>query len=80
MYNQEKGGYNLEWESRDDFDKWLTHEQAAIGIKIRLSKTCYSKNNKLYLKGEIFCYTCNGTGGKKYHIKMTARERKIDSK
>ena len=80
MYDREEGGYNLEWESRDDFDKWLTHEQATIGIEIQLSKTHYSKNNKLYLKGEIFYYACNGTGGKKHHMKTTAHERKIDSK
>ncbi len=80
IYNQEEGGYNLEWKSRDNFDKWLTHEQAAIGIEIRLSKTRYSKNNKLYSKGEIFCCMRNRTGGKKHHMKMTACERKIDSK
>src|SRR5260370_31954656 len=79
-YNQEEGGYNLEWESRDNFNKWLTHEQATIGIEIRLSKIRYSKNNKLYSKGEIFCCACNGTGGKKHHMKTTVRERKIDSK
>ncbi len=79
-YDREEGSYNLEWESRDDFDKWLTHEQATIGIEIRLSKTRYSKNNKLYSKGEIFCCAHNGTGGKKHHMKMTACERKIDSK
>ena len=33
MYNQ-NNGYDLEWESRSDFNKWLTHEQAAIGIEI----------------------------------------------
>jgi len=34
-YDQEENRYNLEWESRDDFNKWLTHEQATIGIEIR---------------------------------------------
>ena len=79
-YDQEEGSYNLEWESRDDFNKWLTHEQATIGIEIRLSRTYYPKNSSLYSKGEIFCCACNGTGGKKHYVKKTARERKIDSK
>ena len=33
-YDREEGGYNLEWESRNNFNKWLTHEQAMIGIEI----------------------------------------------
>ena len=34
-YDQEEGGYKLEWETRADFKRWLTHEQQAIGIEIR---------------------------------------------
>ncbi len=79
-YNREEGSYNLEWESRDNFNKWLTHEQAAIGIEIQLSRTYYPKNSALYSKGKIFCCVCNGTGGKKHYVKKTACERKIDSK
>jgi hypothetical protein len=39
MYDWEENCYNLEWESRHNFNKWLTYEQAMIEIKIRLSKT-----------------------------------------
>ncbi|KAN0103757.1 hypothetical protein V8E52_006518 [Russula decolorans] len=28
-YNQQENGYGLEWESRANFNDWLTHEQAA---------------------------------------------------
>ncbi len=35
MYDWGEGGYNLEWESRADFERWLTHEQQALGIEIR---------------------------------------------
>jgi hypothetical protein len=79
-YNREEAGYNLEWKSRDNFDKWLTYEQATIGIEIRLSKTYYPKNSALYLKGKIFCCIRNRTKGKKHYVKKTTRKRKIDSK
>jgi hypothetical protein len=79
-YDQEENCYNLEWESRDDFNKWLTHEQAVIGIKIRLFKTWHSKNKSLYSTCKTFHCTCNGTGGKKNYVKKMTHERKIDSK
>src|SRR5260370_41939273 len=76
--NQEENNYNLEWESRDDFIRWLTYEQAAIGIEIRLSRTRHSKNNSLYSTCETYCCARNGTGGKKDYVKKTTRERKIN--
>jgi len=79
-YNWEVSGYDLKWESRAKFNKWLIYEQAAIGIKIRLSKTRYSKNNTLYSICETFCYICNRTGGKSYYIKKMKKEWKIESK
>jgi hypothetical protein len=79
-YDREERGYNLEWESRADFNEWLTHEQAAIGIEIRVSKTRVSKTRELYSTYETFCCARNGTGGNKIYVKKTARERKIDSK
>ena len=42
-YNQNKNGYNLEWESRANFNNWLTHEQAMREIEIWLSMTQASK-------------------------------------
>jgi hypothetical protein len=53
-YDHEEAGYNLEWESRADFDEWLTHEQTAIGIEIWISKTQESKSHDLYLTCETF--------------------------
>jgi hypothetical protein len=79
-YDLEEGSYNLEWESRANFNKWLTHEQVAIGIEIRVSKTRVSKTCKLYSTYETLCCTHNRTGGKKNYMKKTVRERKIDSK
>ncbi len=79
-YNQEVSGYDLEWKSRAEFNKWLTYEQATIGIEIRLSKTRYSKNNTLYSTCETFRCTRNGTGRKSHYVKKTTWERKIKSK
>ena len=37
-YNRNENGYNLEWESRDDFDRWFTNKQEACGIEVQISK------------------------------------------
>ena len=37
-YDQEQNGFNLKWESRDDFSNWLRLEQKEMGIKPRVSK------------------------------------------
>src|SRR5258708_11278086 len=79
-YDREVSSYNLEWESRAKFNKWLTYEQAVIGIEIRLSKTRHSKNKSLYLTCETFRCVRNGTGGKSHYMKRTTRERKIENK
>ena len=81
-YDREENGYNLEWESRADFTQWLTHEQAAIGIEIRVSKTRQSKARQaqLYSTCETFRCARNGTGGKSHYVKKTTRQRKIESK
>jgi hypothetical protein len=70
--------YNLEWESRADFNNWLKHEQATYGIEIRVSKT--QKARELYSLGETFHCVYNGTGGKKHYVKKTVCEYKIKSK
>jgi hypothetical protein len=79
-YNQEEGSYNLEWESRANFNEWLTHKQAAISIEIWVSKTRVSKMCELYSTYETLCCTHNGTGRKKNYMKKTVHERKINSK
>ena len=35
MYDRKEGSYKLEWETSADFERWLTHEQQAIGIEIQ---------------------------------------------
>ena len=79
-YDREQGGYNLEWETRDDFERWLTHEQQALGIEIRRSKTRNSQARDICLTCETFRCTRNRIGGTKSYEKKTTRERKIASK
>ena len=79
-YDREEGGYKLEWETRADFERWLTHEQQAIGIEIRRSKTRLSKVQQIYLTCETFRCVRNRLGGAKPYKKKTARKRKIGSK
>jgi hypothetical protein len=79
-YDREENSYNLEWETRADFDRWLTHEQKAIGIEIRIAKTQISKARRVYLTCETFRCVHNRCGGIKAYEKKTAREQKIDSK
>ena len=79
-YDREENGYNLEWETRADFESWLTHEQQANGIEIRRSLTKLSKARRVYLTNETFRCTRNEIGGTKPYVKKTARERKIESK
>jgi hypothetical protein len=79
-HDREESGYNLEWESRAEFNRWLSHEQAALGIEIRVSKTRESKARQLYSTCETLRCARNGTGGKSRYVKKTTRERKIDGK
>ncbi|KAF8491686.1 hypothetical protein F5888DRAFT_1807190 [Russula emetica] len=80
-YDREENGYNLEWETRADFESWLTHEQKALGIEIRRSKTRTSKaRQQVYLTCETFRCARNEIGGVKPYAKKTTRERKIGSK
>ena len=81
-YNQEGNGYNLEWESRAEFERWLTNEQQALGIEIQRSKTWHSKarGQHIYLTYETFHCTRNQLGGVKPYVKKTAWKRKIESK
>ena len=51
-YDRNKNGYDLEWESRNDFNRWLTNEQEAHRIEIRISKVQHGK--QLYLSSETF--------------------------
>ena len=80
-YDREQNGFNLKWESRDDFSNWLRLEQKEMGIELRVSKVRKSQAQELhYSSNKTFSCTRNGMGGKKVYVKKTTCERKIDSK
>jgi hypothetical protein len=81
-YDRERNGYNLEWESRAEFKRWLTNEQQAIGIEIWQCRTKHSKaqGQQVYLTRETFRCAHNQLGGTKPYMKKTMWERKIESK
>ena len=71
-YDREESGYNLEWETRANFDRWLTHKQKALGIEIQIAKTWLSKAwQQVYLTCETFRCVHNGCGGLKPYKKKT---------
>ena len=77
-YDRNENCYDLEWESRDDFDRWLTNEQDTHGIEICISKV--QRGKQLYLSSETFRCTCNKTRRVKHYEKKTTQGRKIESK
>ena len=80
-YDREQNGFNLEWESRDNFSNWLRLEQKEMGIELQVSKVRKSQVQELcYSSNKTFSCTRNRMGGKKVYVKKTTRERKIDSK
>ena len=79
-YDWQENRYNLEWKTRDDFQRWLSHEQQAFGIEIWLAKTCLSKMQQVYLTCKTFHCACNKLRGTKLHVKTAMQERKIPSK
>jgi hypothetical protein len=80
-YDLEENSYNLEWETRANFNTWLSHKQKALRIKIQIAKTQLSKvQQQVYLTCETFHYTYNGCRGLKPYKKKTMQERKIRCK
>src|ERR1700679_2804055 len=77
-HNRKESGYNLEWESRAEFNTWLSHEQAALGIEIQVSKTQESKARQLYSTCKTLRCAHNRTGGKSHYVKKTTHVRKIN--
>ena len=73
-----KHGFNLEWDSKEDFKIWLDNEQTTQSIELRPLKI--ERGSALYMTNQIFHCMCNRTGGVKHYQKKTTQERKIKSK
>jgi len=79
IYDRENG-YDIEWESIDEFHRWRENEQQAHGIEIRIGKTAPSKGSTLYMDYQIWVCSCHGTSGEKAFHKQTNQKAKMESK
>ena len=71
-------GFNLEWESPEDFHKWHENKQWAHGIELHSSQTrgsCASTTQSTLFSGS-WLYVCahQGTGGIKKYERKTKQE------
>ncbi len=78
-YNHENG-YDIEWESIDEFHRWLENKQQAHSIEICIGKTAPSKGSTLYMDYQIWVCSRHGTGGEKAFHKQTDQKAKMESK
>jgi hypothetical protein len=71
-------GFNLEWESPEDFHKWHENEQRAHSIELRSSQTrgsrASSSQNVLFSGSRLYVCAHQGTGGIKKYERKTKRE------
>ena len=76
-------GFDLEWDSPEDFHKWRESEQRAHGVELRLSHTRRpqgSTKNAVFSGSRLFVCARQGTGGIKEYRRKTNRESHQDSK
>ena len=75
-YDRENG-YDLEWESIDEFHQWHENEQRAHGTELRLVHTASSCGSALYTASQLWVCPRQGTGGEKdYQRKTNQKSRK----
>jgi len=75
-----KNGYDLEWETIEEFHQWRENEQRAHAIEIHVGKTVPSKGSALYTDYQVWVCSCQGTGGEKVFDKQTDRKAKKEGK
>jgi len=72
-----ENGYDLEWESIDEFHQWHENEQQAHGTELRLAHTASSCGSALYTVSQLWVCLRQGTGGEKdYQRKTNWKSRK----
>jgi hypothetical protein len=78
-YDRENG-YDLEFESIDEFHRWRENEQRAHGIELRLAHTASSHGSAVYTASRLWVCARQGTGGEKAYKRKTDRKTKMKSK
>ncbi|KAH9054207.1 hypothetical protein EDB87DRAFT_1551220, partial [Lactarius vividus] len=70
-------GFDLEWDSLEDFHKWRENEQRAHGIELHTAHTkrpCGSaKQSTVFSQSHLFVCARQGTSGTKQYEKTTDR-------
>jgi hypothetical protein len=69
-------GFNLEWDSLEDFHNWCKHKQWAHGIKLRTAHTKRPHGSSVFSGSQLFVCARQGTSGTKVYEKKTKREAK----
>ncbi|KAH9173877.1 hypothetical protein EDB89DRAFT_2068386 [Lactarius sanguifluus] len=78
-YDRENG-YDLEWESIDEFHQWRENEQQAHGIELRLAQTVLSHGSAVYTVSRLYVCACQGTGGDTGYQRKTDRKSRKEHK
>ena len=78
-YDRENG-FDLEWESIDEFHQWRENEERAHGIEIRLAHTESSWGSTVYTGSRLWVCSRNGTGGDTHYKRTTDRKSRKEHK
>ncbi|KAH9039172.1 hypothetical protein EDB84DRAFT_1246625, partial [Lactarius hengduanensis] len=78
-YDRENG-YDLEWESIDEFHQWRENEQRAHGIELRLAQTVSSGGSAVYTASRLYVCARQGTGGDTGYQRKTDRKSRKEHK
>jgi hypothetical protein len=80
-YDQERGGYPMEWPGPAEFEAWRQEEELAYSIELITSSTVHGRDGGLWTLRGIYICSCQLSGGwNKYQKKHLEWECKIDSK
>jgi len=75
-----ENGYDLEWESIDEFHQWHENEQQAHGTELHLAHTASSCGSTLYTASQLWVCPRQGTGGEKDYQRKTNRKSRKECK
>jgi hypothetical protein len=75
-----ENGYDLEWESIEEFHQWRKNEERAHGIELHLAHTVSSNGSAVYNTLQLWVCSCQGTGGVKEYKRITKQKSRVESK
>jgi hypothetical protein len=78
-YDQENG-YDMEWESMEEFHQWHENKERAHGIELHLAHTISSNGRAVYTASQLWVCSRQGTGGEKDYKRITKRKSRVERK